>query len=55
MIAEIVTTGSEILLGDIVNTNARDISKALNGIGVDVLFHTTVGDNRSRMKEESYI
>ena len=51
MIAEIVTTGSELLLGQIVNTNAAYMAKELNKIGVDVCFQTTVGDNRARMKE----
>ncbi len=51
MIAELVTTGSELLLGQIVNTNAAYMAQALNRIGVDVCFQTTVGDNRGRMKE----
>ncbi len=51
MIAELVTTGSELLLGQIVNTNAAYMAKELNRIGVDVCFQTTVGDNRARMKE----
>ena len=51
MIAELVTTGSELLLGQIVNTNAAYMAQELNKIGVDVCFQTTVGDNRARMKE----
>ena len=51
MIAELVTTGSELLLGQIVNTNAAYMARELNKIGVDVCFQTTVGDNRARMKE----
>lgn len=51
MIAELVTTGSELLLGQIVNTNAAYMASELNKIGVDVCFQTTVGDNRARMKE----
>lgn len=51
MIAELVTTGSELLLGQIVNTNAAYMARELNKIGVDVCFQTTVGDNRERMKE----
>ena len=51
MIAELVTTGSELLLGQIVNTNAAYMAKELNKVGVDVCFQTTVGDNRARMKE----
>ncbi|MBR1553071.1 MAG: competence/damage-inducible protein A [Schwartzia sp.] len=51
MIAELVTTGSELLLGQIVNTNAAYMAQELNRMGVDVCFQTTVGDNRVRMKE----
>lgn len=51
MIAELVTTGSELLLGQIVNTNAAYLAQELNKMGIDVCFQTTVGDNRERMKE----
>ena len=51
MIAELVTTGSELLLGQIVNTNAAYLARELNKVGIDVCFQTTVGDNRARMKE----
>ena len=51
MIAELVTTGSELLLGQIVNTNAAYLARELNKMGFDVCFQTTVGDNRERMKE----
>lgn len=50
MIAEIVGVGTELLLGQVVNTNARDISEALARIGIDVHHHTVVGDNLERMK-----
>lgn len=49
MKAEIVAVGTELLLGDIVNSNAARISSALAEAGVDVLFHTTVGDNVDRI------
>jgi nicotinamide-nucleotide amidase len=49
--AEIVGIGTELLLGQIANTNARHISTALAGIGVDVHFHTVVGDNPERMRD----
>lgn len=49
MRAEVVAVGTELLLGDIANDNAREISEALAGIGVDVLFHTVVGDNEERI------
>lgn len=41
--------GTELLLGQITNTNARDISRALASAGIDVYFHTVVGDNLDRM------
>lgn len=41
--------GTELLLGQIANTNAQRISQALATIGVDVHFHTVVGDNPERM------
>jgi nicotinamide-nucleotide amidase len=43
--------GTELLLGQIVNTNAQRISKALASVGVDVFFHTVVGDNLTRATE----
>jgi nicotinamide-nucleotide amidase len=49
--AEIVGVGTELLLGQIANTNARTISEALASIGVDVHFHQAVGDNPQRMHE----
>lgn len=51
MKVEIVTTGSELLLGQIVNTNAAYMSARLNDLGFDVIYQTTVGDNHDRMKE----
>lgn len=42
--------GTELLLGQIPNTNAQRISTALAAIGVDVHFHTVVGDNPDRMR-----
>ena len=49
--AEIIAVGTELLLGNIVNTNARDISEALSTVGVNVFWHTVVGDNPQRLKE----
>jgi len=51
MIVELVSTGTELLLGQIVNTNAVFLANRLNEMGFDVLYQTTVGDNRSRMTE----
>ena len=51
MKAEIIAVGTEILLGDIVNTNAQFISKGLAEIGVDVYRQEVVGDNQDRLLE----
>jgi nicotinamide-nucleotide amidase len=48
--AEIIAVGSELLLGQIVNTNARFISQNLAEIGINVFYHTVVGDNPDRLK-----
>jgi competence/damage-inducible protein CinA-like protein len=47
--AEIVGVGTELLLGQIANTNARWMSERLAEIGVDVLYHQVVGDNLERI------
>jgi len=47
--AEIIAVGTELLLGQIPNTNAQIISNALQEIGIDVYFHTCVGDNQERL------
>lgn len=49
--AEIIAVGSELLLGQIANTNAQFISKQLAELGVNVYYHTVVGDNPTRLKE----
>ena len=49
--AEIIAVGTELLLGNIVNTNARDLSQALSTVGVNVFWHTVVGDNPQRLKD----
>ena len=51
MRAEIVAVGTELLLGQIANTNARWMSESLASIGVDVLHHQAVGDNLERILE----
>ncbi len=48
--AEIVTTGTEILLGEIVDTNAAWIARQLREIGVNLYYKTTVGDNEPRLR-----
>ena len=47
----ILTVGTEILFGQVVNTNAAFLSQQLQDIGYDVMFHYTVGDNPQRLKE----
>lgn len=51
MKAEIIAVGTEILLGDIVNTNAQFISKELASIGIDVFRQEVIGDNEDRLFE----
>lgn len=51
MKAEMIAVGTEILLGDIVNTDAQVISMGLNELGIDVYYQTVVGDNPERLKE----
>ena len=51
MRVEIITTGTELLLGEIINTNFTWLAQELNQRGFDVLYQTTVGDNPARMKE----
>ncbi|MDR2182702.1 MAG: competence/damage-inducible protein A [Clostridiales bacterium] len=47
---EIIAVGTELLLGDIVNTNAAWLSKELAGIGINVYRHEVVGDNMQRLQ-----
>ena len=49
--AEIIAVGTELLLGGTVNTDAQDVSKLLSELGINVFFHTVVGDNPERMKQ----
>ncbi len=49
MKAEIICVGTELLLGNIVNTNARFLSQRLAELGIDVYYQTTVGDNMERI------
>lgn len=51
MNAEIIAVGSELLLGQIVNSNARFLSLQLAELGVNVYYHTVVGDNPERLKK----
>lgn len=51
MRAEVIGIGTEILLGQIANTNAQHISQRLADVGVDVLHHQVVGDNVERIAD----
>jgi nicotinamide-nucleotide amidase len=51
MKAEIIAVGTELLLGQIVNTNAQYLSQELAALGLDVYFQTVVGDNMNRLAE----
>ncbi|MGM0501490.1 MAG: competence/damage-inducible protein A [Bacillota bacterium] len=51
MKAEIITIGTELLLGQIVDTNSQWIAQRLAELGIDLYYTTTVGDNEERLKE----
>ena len=51
MHAEIIATGSELLLGEVVDTNSTFIARQLRDIGLNLYFKTVVGDNEARMAE----
>ena len=51
MKTEIITTGTELLLGEIANEDSRYLAQLLNRYGYSVLYMTTVGDNPKRMRE----
>ena len=48
---EILSVGTEILLGHTTNTDARDISLMLSELGINVKYHTVVGDNPRRLAD----
>ncbi|MEK7205163.1 MAG: competence/damage-inducible protein A, partial [candidate division NC10 bacterium] len=50
MAAEILTVGTELLLGQIVDTNASWIAQRLAEAGIDLFYKTTVGDNAARIE-----
>ncbi len=51
MHAEIVMIGTELLLGEIVDTNAVLLARMLRDVGIDLFYKTTVGDNEQRITE----
>lgn len=48
---EIISVGTELLLGHVTNTDSRDISEMLSKIGINVRYHTVVGDNPGRLRD----
>lgn len=51
MVVELVSVGTELLLGNIVNTNAKYLSEKCAMLGLNVYYQTTVGDNEERLAE----
>lgn len=51
MIVELISTGSELLLGDTINTNVAWLARELNKLGYTVAFQSTIGDNPTRMED----
>lgn len=50
MDTELLSVGTELLLGEILNTDAKYLSEELSALGINVYYHTVVGDNRERLK-----
>ena len=48
--AELIAVGTELLLGNIANTDAQMISQGLSALGINVYYHTVVGDNPERLR-----
>jgi len=51
MKCEIISVGTELLVGDTLNTNVQYLSRELSLLGIRVLYHTTVGDNPKRLED----
>ena len=50
MNAEIISVGTELLLGQVVNTDTAIVAQALSGLGIDLLYSAVVGDNVERLR-----
>ena len=50
MTAEIIAVGTELLLGDILNTNAQFLARELAALGISVYYQSVVGDNAGRLE-----
>ena len=55
MRAEIICVGTELLLGDIVNTNAQYIAQRLSSLGISVYNQQVVGDNPDRLRQAAQL
>ena len=51
MRCEIIAVGTELLMGQTTNTNARDIARELSSLGVGVYYQAVVGDNEERLAD----
>ena len=51
MIAEIISVGTELLMGQVLNTNAKYIAQKLSELGIRILYQSTVGDNMERLTQ----
>jgi nicotinamide-nucleotide amidase len=51
MRAEILSVGTELLLGHITDTNATYLAQQLAGLGIDLLYVSTIGDTLGRLTE----
>ncbi len=50
-IVELLSVGTELLLGNVVNSDAKDLSRELAALGLNVYYHSVVGDNPQRLKQ----
>ena len=48
--AELIAVGTELLLGNIANTDGQMLSRELSALGINVYYHTVVGDNPARLR-----
>ena len=55
MNAEIICIGTEVLIGDIVNTNGAYLARQLAALGIDIYHQTVVGDNANRLRESLHL
>ena len=51
MNAELIAVGTELLLGDTINTDAAEVARLLSELGINVYWQTVVGDNRARLEQ----